>query len=127
MLPHPEHSRKLAEIEKKTIQILSILFFLSLWFQSWPISIGLILGGVVAIINFHWLWKIMEKVIGEKKRFHGVQIVVKFFTLLATLFIILRFSEVNFVAFIVGISSLLPGLLLVVVPESLRAEKKGNG
>jgi hypothetical protein len=118
--------RKLAFIEKRTAQILIILLIGSLWFQSWPISLGLILGGGVAILNFHWLWRIMEKVIFEKKMFHGVQVFFKFLALLVVIFMIFRYIGVNSVAFIVGISTLIVGIFLVVIQESLRAEGKGN-
>ena len=99
----------------------------SLWFQSWSIALGLILGGGVAILNFHWLWRIMEKVIFEKKKIYGLQVAVKFLALLAAIFLIFHFVKVNSVAFIIGISTLLPGIFFEVIRESLRVERKGNG
>lgn len=119
--------RKLTSIEKRTAQILILLLLTTLWLQSWPVSLGLILGGGVAILNFHWLWRIMEKMVFDKKRIHGLQVLVKFFALLAGIFFVLRFIEVNFIAFVVGISTLLPGILWVIIQESLRAEGKANG
>jgi len=114
-------------IEKRTAQILILLLLASLAFQSWPISLGMVLGGGVAILNFHWLWRIMEKVIFEKKKIHGLQVLIKFLTLLIVIFMIFRFTKVNSVAFIIGISTLLPGIFFGVIQESLRAERKGNG
>jgi len=81
----------------------------------------------VAILNFHWLWRIMEKVIFEKKKIHGLQVLIKFLTLLIVIFMIFRFIKVNSVAFIIGISTLLPGIFFGVIQESLRAERKRNG
>ncbi|MCJ7496236.1 MAG: ATP synthase subunit I [Deltaproteobacteria bacterium] len=129
-LPIPARQReirKLASIEKRTAQVLALLLVGSLWFQSWSISLGLILGGGVAILNFHWLWRIMEKVIFEKKKIHGLQVLIKFLALLMVIFMIFRFIKVNSVAFIIGISTLLPGIFFGVIQESLRAERKGNG
>ena len=119
--------RQLASIEKRTAQVLFLLLLGSLWFQNWSIAIGLILGGGVAILNFHWLWRIMEKVIFEKKKIYGLQVAVKFLALLAAIFLIFHFVKVNSVAFIIGISTLLPGIFFEVIRESLRAERKGNG
>lgn len=119
--------RKLTSIEKRTGQILILLLLTSLWLQSWPVSLGLILGGGVAILNFHWLWRIMEKMIFDKKKIYCLQVLVKFFALLAGIFFVLRFIEVNFIAFVVGISTLLPAILWVIIQESLRAEGKANG
>jgi len=119
--------QKLISIEKRSAQILALFLLASLWFQSWSISLGLILGGGVAILNFHWLWRIMEKVIFEKKKIHGLQVLIKFLALLMVIFMIFRFIKVNSVAFIIGISTLLPGIFFGVIQESLRAERKGNG
>ena len=128
-LPIPAQQReirKLASVEKRTAQVLAILLVGSLWYQSWPISLGLILGGGVAILNFHWLRRIMEKVIFEKKMIHGLQIFIKFLALLMVIFMIFRYIKVNSVAFIIGISTLLPAIFFEVIRESLRVERKGN-
>jgi hypothetical protein len=122
-----EEIRKLASIEKRTAQVLFLLLLGSLGFQSWPISIGVILGGMVAILNFHWLWRIMEKVIFEKKKIYGVQVGLKFLALSVAVFLVLYWVKVNSVAFLAGISTLLPGIFIEVIRGSLRTERKGNG
>lgn len=81
----------------------------------------------MAILNFHWLWRIMEKVIFEKKKIYGLQMGIKFLALWAAIFLIFHFVKVNSVAFLIGISTLLPGIFFVVIQESLRVERKGNG
>jgi len=88
---------------------------------------GLILGGAVALLNFHWLWRIMEKMIFEKKKIHGLQVGVKFLALVAAVFLIFHWIKVHYVAFLLGISTLLPGILFEVMQGSLRVERKGNG
>ncbi len=118
---------QLASLEKRTAQVLLLLLLGSLGFQSWSIAMGLALGGAVAILNFHWLWRIMEKVIFEKKKIYGLQAGVKFLALSAVVFIIFRFVQVHSVAFLVGISTLLPGIFIEVIRGSLRKSSKGNG
>jgi len=127
MTARREEIRKLASMEKRTAQVLFLLLLGSLGFKSGSIAMGLILGGAVAILNFHWLWRIMEKVIFEKKKIHGLQVGLKFLALSAAVFMIFHFVQVHSVAFLVGISTLLPGIFIEVIRGSLRTERKGNG
>jgi ABC-type multidrug transport system fused ATPase/permease subunit len=119
-------TKKLIAIEKRSAQLLLLLLLVSLWFQSWSISLGLILGGGVAILNFRWLWRIVEKVLFEQKKFYGIQAPMKFILLVVVVFFILRYLAVNPIAFVVGISTLVLGILFEVIRESLRPERKGN-
>jgi len=119
-------TQKLVAIEKRSAQFLILLLLASLWFQSWSISLGLILGGGVAILNFRWLWRIVEKVLFEQKKFYGIQALMKFILLFFVVFLILRYIAVNPIAFIVGISTLVAGILFEVFRESLPPERKGN-
>jgi len=88
--------------------------------------LGLVLGGGVAILNFHWLWRIMEKVLFDKKWLHGIQVLIKFIALGLATFLILRFAGVNPVAFVVGISTLVLAILFEVLRGALRDQRKGG-
>jgi len=119
-------SRKLAQIEKRSLQILGVLVLGSLIWRSWPVSLGLILGGAVALLNFRWLWYIMKKVLLEKKGMHGFQALLKFTALLFTFYLIFRFTGIHPVAFVVGISVLFMSILSETLGESLRHARRGN-
>ena len=82
-------------------------------------------GGGVALLNFRWLWRIMEKILFEKKKYYGLQALIKFLTLVLGLFLILRYTKVNPVAFLLGISTLVMGIFFEVIRESLRTYRKG--
>jgi hypothetical protein len=118
--------QKLVAIEKRSAQVLILLLLASLWFQNWPISLGLILGGGVAILNFRWLWRIVEKVLFEQNKFYVIQALIKFMVLVFAVFLILRYITVNPVAFIVGVSTLVVGILFEAYRQSLPSERKGN-
>ncbi len=126
MSPRQRETQKLVAIEKRSAQFLILLLLASLWFQSWSISLGLILGGGVAILNFRWLWRIVEKVLFEQKKFYGIQALMKFILLGVVVLFILRYLAVNPIAFIAGISTLVVGILFEVIRESFRPERKGN-
>jgi hypothetical protein len=120
-----QETRKLISIEKRTAQILAVFLAASLWFQSWSISWGLILGGGVALLNFRWLWRIMEKYFFENKRHYGLQALLRFLALMTGLFLIIRYGSVNPVALLVGLSTLVLGIFLEVIRESLATYRKG--
>jgi hypothetical protein len=124
--PRQRETQKLVAIEKRSAQFLILLLLASLWFQSWSISLGLILGGGVAILNFRWLWRIVEKVLFEQRKFYGIQALMKFILLGIVVFFILRYLAVNPIAFIAGISTLVVGILFEVFRESFRPKRKGN-
>jgi steroid 5-alpha reductase family enzyme len=84
------------------------------------------LGGGVAILNFRWLWRIMEKVLFEQKKFYGIQALMKFILLVVVVLFVLRYLAVNPIAFLAGISTLVVGILFEVIRESFRSERKGN-
>ena len=119
-------TRKLELIAKRSLQLLAFLILLSLFFASWAVSLGIILGGAVAILNFRWLWLIMEKVLLEKKGIHGLQALVKFTVLLAAVYAIFRYIGVAPIAFIVGVSTLFLSIVWETIRESLRFARKGN-
>ncbi len=117
--------RKLLSIEKRSAQILGLFLLASLWFQSWPVSLGLVLGGGVALVNFRWLWRIMEKYVFENKKYYALQFVLKFLALLCGLFVIFRYGKVNAPAFLVGLSTLVVGIFWEALRQPLRAQRKG--
>ena len=116
---------KLLSIEKRSAQILVLFLLASLWFQSWPISLGLILGGAVALLNFRWLWRIMERYLLENKKHYAAQILLKFLAVLGGLFLIIRYGKIDPPAFLVGLSTLVLGIFYEAILGSLRAHRKG--
>ncbi len=104
-------------IEKKAAIILGLLLLSSLLFQSWPVFWGVLLGGLVGILNFHWLWWITAKVFIENKKKYGFQYPIKFFCLAAIIFFILRRGDINFLAFLIGLSAFIPAILVTAWPN----------
>lgn len=111
----PEGASKLFQfnpIEKKATVILGFLLLISFLFQSWPVFWGIFWGGLLGIINFHWLWWITAKVFLENKKMYGFQYPTKFFCLAAMIFFILRRGDINFLAFLIGLSAFIPAILV---------------
>ncbi len=127
LLSNHQEAQKLVSIEKRSAQILAVLLLASLWFQSWAVSLGLILGGGIALLNFRWLWRILSQYLMAKKKYSLFQLIGKFFFLVLVLFLVIRFVGVNPVALVVGVSTLVLGMVFEVVRQSLRSNRKGVG
>jgi hypothetical protein len=118
-----EEARKLLSIEKRTAQILVVFLLASLWFKSWAVSLGLIMGGGIALLNFRWLRRILSGYIFAHKKYSLFQLGGKFFALLLVIFLVIRFVRVDPLALMIGISTLVLGIVFEVVRESVRAKK----
>jgi len=121
-----QETRKLILIEKRATLLLGLLLLASLWFLNGSISLGLILGGGVAILNFRWLRLIMEKVFFHRQKIHILQLVIKFSVLAAVLFLILRYTRANPIALVVGVSTLFVSLFWEMLRPILQTERKGK-
>lgn len=120
-----QEAQKLISIEKRSAQILVLFFLASLWFRSWAVSLGVILGGGIGLLNFRWLGRILSGYLFSGKKYSLFQLVGKFFVLLAVIFVVLRYLRVDPVAFVVGISASVLGIVIEAVRQSLRTHRKG--
>lgn len=123
--PGQQEAQKLISIEKRSAQILVLFFLASLWFQSWAVSLGIILGGGIALLNFRWLGRILSGYLFSAKKYSLFQLVGKFFVLLLVIFAVIRYLRVNPVALVAGISAVVFGIVIEAVRQSLRTHRKG--
>jgi hypothetical protein len=120
-------TRKLSSIEKRSAQILALFLLASLWLHSGSVLLGLVLGGAVSILNFRWLWRIVEKVLFERKKFYGLQALMRFIVLGCAVSFILLYVQVHPIAFLVGISTVVLGILFEFIWAPLGFERTGKG
>lgn len=55
----------LAEIAYRNWIILIVLVLLSLFWQSWSVTIGVLSGGILVIINYRWMGRSLLKVLNN--------------------------------------------------------------
>ncbi len=99
--------------------ILAVIFILSLIFASFKFSLGILLGGLICIVNFYWmkrsLQSIFEKPVGNPKG----TIIFKYFIRLAISAVILYFlistDTVNVIGLIIGLSVVMISIVLTVI------------
>ena len=111
---------KLAAIERTQWIILAILTLGSLAFWDWRITLGVIIGGIICILNFKALRMILERGFSQRKIAGSffVKYAVKFLALLAAVggIAFLLQKTINLVAFLVGLLT----IFLAIVVEGIR-------
>lgn len=108
-----EESR-LASIQRNNIIILLVLTLGSIVYKSSAVTLGVFLGGVIVILNFWFLRRIIEG--GFKKGDNVVALVLSYFfkfaALVAIIFVVIYSGIVNTLGLIIGLSTVFIGIAL---------------
>jgi len=111
---------KLSSIERTQWVILALLTLGSLAFWDWRITLGVIIGGIICILNFKALRMILERGFSQRKIAGSffVKYAVKFLALFAAIagVVFLLQGVINMVAFLVGLLT----IFLAIVVEGIR-------
>ena len=111
---------RLAAVERTEWLILAILTLGSLVFWDWHVTLGVIIGGVIVILNFRALRMIFESSFSEGKISGSifVKYAIKFLAVLAAVagVVFLLQGVVNLVAFFVGLLT----IFLAISVEGIR-------
>ncbi len=110
--------RLLVELAQRNWIILVVLVLISLLWQSLPITMGVLAGGVLVIINYRWLGRSLFKVLGnpvpgaEKgfKRNYMFRLVF----IASSIYLLLVRGEVHPLALAVGLSVVVINLLVTI-------------
>jgi hypothetical protein len=117
---------KLSSLEKTQWIILLFLTLGSLPFWQWRITLGVIMGGIICILNFKALRMIFEGSLSRGKVTGSffVKYAVKFLALLAAVggVAFLLQKTINLVAFLVGLLT----IFLAIVVEGIRGYRYMN-
>jgi hypothetical protein len=109
-------ARKLERIERDTLLITLGLSVLALIFTgSWGKMVGLLLGGVIMLVNFHYLWRFSRRIMEEQtgnKTTYLAKLFFSFFLFLGAVAFVLLALKLPVVPFFVGTLSLLLSILL---------------
>jgi hypothetical protein len=124
---------KLAAVERAEWLILTILTLGSLVFWDWHITLGVIIGGVIVILNFRALRMIFESGFSEGRISGSVFIkyAIKLLAVLAAVagVVFLLHGVVNLIAFFVGLLTIFLAISVVGIRGyySMEKEEKING
>jgi hypothetical protein len=92
-----------------------IAVVVSLTFAQWRVTLGLLLGGVLALLNHHWLTSSTAAAFsvilhGTKPRLSLVQYVLRYLVITLVVLVAYKLNVVSLTATIVGLCSFVPAL-----------------
>lgn len=95
-------------------------------------ALGILMGGLVAVINFHLLHQALkgmleraaalspEEAKGRAKAFFAARQLLRFFALLAVIFLLVSQGWVNIFGLVVGLSTVVLTLILTAIVEVIK-------
>ncbi|MBN1546472.1 MAG: ATP synthase subunit I [Syntrophaceae bacterium] len=99
--------------------LLGVLLLLSLLFTSTRFALGVFFGGLISIINFHWLYKNLQNVFARLSGSAKSAMMFKYYIRLAVtavvLFLIITSNKVDVVGLLIGLSIVVFNLVLTVI------------
>jgi hypothetical protein len=115
-------------IEKDPIQkkieitnwlILFVFFIPSLFFVPLKFSLGILLGGFISIINFHWLGRNLQGVFKNMSGNVKGPVMFKYYVRLAitaiVLYLLITAETVSVIGLIIGLSVVVINIILTVI------------
>jgi hypothetical protein len=99
--------------------LLGMFLLLSLLFMSSRFALGVFLGGLISIVNFHWLHKNMKDIFARLAGSAKSAMMFKYYIRLAVtavaLFFIITSNKVDIVGLLVGLSIVVINLVLTAI------------
>lgn len=99
---------------------------LSAIFMPYRFTLGMVLGGFISIVNFHWLERDLRKVFGRLSERSGSVIMLKYFlrfTVTAVaLYFIISGNIIDLIGLVVGLST----VVITMVVTAIAAFSKKN-
>lgn len=116
--------------------VLAVLVVAGYLWQGREFALGVLVGGLVAVINFHLLHQALkgmleraaagspEEAKGQAKAFFAARQLLRFFALLAIIFLLVSRGWVNIFGLLVGLSTVVLTLILAAIVEVIKLKNK---
>jgi hypothetical protein len=99
--------------------ILFVIFIPSLIFAPIKFSLGILLGGFICILNFHWMEKGLQGMFQKTGGNVKGPIMVKYYIRLAitgvVLFFLIRYETVNIIGLLIGLSVVVINMTVTMI------------
>ena len=114
---------------------LALLVILGYLWLGTKFGLGVLMGGLLVVANFHWLHhnlkgllegtpRLPESQRGQSKAFFAARQMLRFFVTLVVLYLLLRQDWVDVFGLVVGLSTTVLTLMAVAVIEVIKLKKK---
>ena len=97
-------------------------------------ALGVLVGGLVVVINFHLLHQALRGTLGQlahqpqeaprAKAFFAARQLLRFFALLLIIFLLVSYGWVNIFGLLVGLSTVVLTLMLAALHETIKLKNK---
>lgn len=115
--------------------VLAVLIVAGFLWQGGEFALGVLVGGLVAVVNFHWLHHTLkgtlervglsaEEYKGRAKAFFAARQLLRFFALVVAIFLLLGYGWVNVFGFLLGLSTVVITLILAAIHEMIKLKNK---
>jgi hypothetical protein len=116
--------------------VLAVLTVAGFIWQGKEFALGILVGGLVAVINFHLLHQALkgmleraatgspEEAKGRAKAFFAARQLFRFFALLLVIFLLVSYGWVNIFGLVVGLSTVVLTLILAAIVEVIKLKNK---
>jgi hypothetical protein len=122
MLPAAANSGVEARIFRTMAFAVVLAVVISLPFVQWRITVGLLLGGILSLLNHHWLSTSTAAAFtvlihGAKPRLKVAQYILRYLVIATLVFIAYKLNLVSLAATIAGLSSFVVALFVEALRE----------
>lgn len=123
---HTEKDPLQKKIEITNWIIMGILLVLSFFFMPYRFTLGMVLGGFISIVNFHWLDRDLRKVFSRLSERSGSFVMVKYFIRITITAVVLYFIISADIVDIIGLLIGLSTVVITMVFTAIAAYSKKN-
>jgi uncharacterized membrane protein (DUF485 family) len=123
---HTEKDPLQKKIEITNWIIMGILLLLSFFFMPYRFTLGMVLGGFISIVNFHWLDRDLRKVFSRLSERAGSFVMVKYFIRITVTAVVLYFIISTDIVDIIGLLIGLSTVVITMVFTAIAACSKKN-
>lgn len=113
-----------AALSRRNWLILLVLLAISLPFANWPVTAGILAGGLVAILGFVWLQRSLRRLLADPA--HGARAryqfgyVMRLLGLAAVLALLIAVVKIHPVGLAIGLSVVVINLLWLTIQRALK-------
>jgi len=114
--------------------VLAVLVLAGYFWFGREFALGVLVGGLVIVINFHLLHQALRGTLGQlahrpqegprAKAFFAARQMLRFFVLLAIIFLLVSHGWVNIFGLLVGLSTVVLTLMLAALHETIKLKNK---
>jgi diacylglycerol kinase len=115
--------------------VLAVLVVSGMLWRGTDFALGVLAGGLVVVINFHLLHQALKGMLeragapaedrgARAKAFFAARQLLRFFALLAIVYLLVRHGWVNIFGLLVGLSTVVLTLMLAAVIEVIKLRNK---